>query len=418
MPISLTTELFKEQFTPMCKKSQFKYVTYDSNNCLISIKEHRDEQGNNIAFNEDEINEELQNIKSVINNAVLLQDNTLQFLLSSDIQHNDLNLSGFYKGKISLLNQNSYGVIFANVNNIIDISKIKNAADLELKDILIDNLYLCEITIPLDINIDEEKLHLIQTSIITDVAYCKLIQFKIIGIENAKQFNVEKKNEINTICYYDKTPLHFFLLAEKIQYTHFKYLEYYHIIEYYFMVYSKKRISNIVSNFLTSIFTKNHALDDDFLYDSFKEFMNPHRSQANSFSEDNQIQELFGAFNYSTLTEALNNNINDLSFLVKNLEIVKDTKIKQSSCFAKNCKTLVTDLAEDDHKKEFLIGLANRIYKIRNYIVHTKKGEVSSLVFHPSHQNLDSLIEDTLLIREIARFTLIKAASSREFSIN
>lgn len=362
-------------------------------------------------FFDDDVTVELSNITKAQGNFVVINQDTLQFILLSEEDIEDtIDLSGIYSGSIRKLSENMYGIITQNIELLLDTSLICESKDYELKDLLRQNLYICEVSFP-DTTLTEKVVKKIKTSIVMDVLYHRQLNFKLLENKDIKNtLTVQKNPIINTVIYSDETPLEYFILAEQIEFVNFKYLEYYHVIEYYFMVFSKKKIAVIMSDLITNTFLKNKKLDDDFLYNTYKSFMNPHRINNDDFKENTQLLELFKSLNYDLIVDAIDSSsLKNVNFLVKDLTQVKNIKITVEDCFNKDKKKL-SKSCTDEEKEDFLIALAERIYKIRNYIVHTKKGEHNSSVFHPSHNNLKELNNDVLLIRELSRITLMRAA--------
>ncbi|MGJ0363045.1 hypothetical protein [Aliarcobacter cryaerophilus] len=392
-------------------KAKYTNVTYDNIQLLTITKDGIDYF---INLPKDEIEEELSFLTKVVNDCTII-DNKLQFILfSDDTNIQDLALEAMYTGTIKKFKDNiQYPILIRNFD-LLKIDFTKN--NYTLDELISDNLYICDIKIP-NSNISKEQLMIIVDSIILDVLYSKSIRFnfykKLVNI-NDEVVTYKILDHINTIAYKDIVPLQYFILAETIKYSNFKYLEYYHVIEYFFVMFSKKRISEIMKQLITDTFVKNKNLDDDYLFEIYRSFLNPHRIRKNEFSEVDQLLELFKSINFDTLSEALSAINFDISKLSSAIFGINETKIDLNKCTKKASGKLKLDTAIDqDEKLVFLSKLATRIYKIRNYIVHTKKGELSIDVFYPNSDNLSKLREDILLIREISRILLIQ--SSFEF---
>lgn len=413
----MTGSLQASNFIDNLKKhiGQAYQYTYSAIDGHLLIK--NDDISVELLIDEEEINAELANVCKVIDGAVYLNDSTLQFVLTLDeILEEDIVIEGFYTGRISKLMTNQYGIIIYN-HKLIDTSKINETGSFELKNLLFDNLYLCDIRIPAGTSTKKENIKIIKTSILMDTSYSKIQKFRLFeDHQTTNRLVLKTYSNVNTIRYHDEIPLSYFLLAEKIEYTNFKYLEYYHVIEYYFMVFSKKRISKIMSDLVTDVFLKNKSLNEEFLYDTYKKFMNPHRIKEEEFSELNQLLKLFQIVEYDSLVDILNASLKP-AFLYQDFSFINNTKINIDNCFNSDKKRLIRNCTEEE-QKHFLELLAKRIYKIRNYIVHTKKGEIESSVFHPAHNNLEKLNDDVILIREVSRLFLIMAATSNDFQIN
>lgn len=359
---------------------------------------------------DDDIAIELGNVTKAQGNFIVINENILQFVLVSEKNIDDtIDLQGIYPGSINKLTENMYAIITQNIE-LLNLSVVSESNEYELKDLLHQNLYICEIGFP-NTQLTEKLVKKIKTSIVMDILYHKLLNFTLLENKDKKNTITIGQNEIiNTVAYSDEVPLEYFILAEQIEFVNFKYLEYYHVIEYYFMIFSKKKIANIMSDLITNTFLKNKKMDDEFLYNTYKSFMNPHRVDNDDFKEHTQLLELFKSLNYDVIVDTINaSSLKDVNFLTKDLHQVKNIKINSANCFNEKQKKLLKNCT-DEEKELFVISLAERIYKIRNYIVHTKKGELNSSVFHPSHNNLKELNNDVLLIRELSRIILIKAA--------
>ena len=404
MPDILTKDNLKNKIDTLFSAEDFT--------CTLSedaIELTKGEITASILFDND-ITVELNNVTKAQGSFVVINQDTLQFILLSEEDIEDtIYLDGVYHGSINKLSENMYGIITQNIE-LLNTSLISESKDYELKDLLHQNLYICEIGFP-DTTLTENIVKKIKTSIVMDVLYHRQLNFTLLENKNIKNTLVIQQNAIiNTVTYSDETPLEYFILAEKIEFVNFKYLEYYHVIEYYFMVFSKKKIAAIMSDLITNTFLKNKKLDDDFLYNTYKSFMNPHRINNDDFKERTQLLELFKSLNYDLVVDAIDSSsLNNVSFLMKDLKQVKNIKIAVQSCFNRGMNKLSKSCTSEE-KEDFLIALAERVYKIRNYIVHTKKGELNSSVFHPSHNNLKELNNDVLLIRELSRITLMRAA--------
>ena len=140
--------------------------------------------------------------------------------------------------------------------------------------------------------------------------------------------------------------------------------------------------------------------------------MNPHRNKKTDFLEATQLVLLFKEIQYDSFANHLNSIFsNKLNFLKENVKLLQTGKINLENCFSKSKNQKLIISIDDEEKDKFLESLSNRIYKTRNYIVHTKKGESSDSVFDPSHNNLEKLTNEVKLIREISRLLLLKAST-------
>jgi len=185
---------------------------------------------------------------------------------------------------------------------------------------------------------------------------------------------------------YNVEALLYFLSAERNQDIRFKYLGFYHVLEFYYDTIVLERVSNILKNEI-----KNPVIFHD-------------ESKIHEISEKlkNEI--------FVSKKEFIEN-----SSLTKILEIIKEENHFRDYSSEKKILSKLTDklpqLTIDDFNAE---EIASRIYNIRNGIVHSKKEFDFKLI--PNSNYLDLLDNDVFLIKKIASW-LIKRFD-KNFEIN
>ena len=194
--------------------------------------------------------------------------------------------------------------------------------------------------------------------------------------------------------------IEYFLAAENTQYLHLKYLEYYHILEYYFLHETKEKIKKLLTNLFTSVVLRGEILTDEKYYEIGKSFFD-YYVHKDDFKEIEQLKGVINEIGYQRIAELCNENNITTAFLSKKKFGQDTTKIDIGEVRKKKKdERFKTNVKQEDAKK-FCDALAERIYKIRNHIVHTKKGEYEE-IFTPNSKNLKELKEDVSLIRTLS----------------
>lgn len=363
-------------------------------------------------ISEDEITEELQSIKLEGEFLTIGEDflnSIIQLDYDSKVQK--INLTGSYKGSIEK-KQQALGLILLNASFTIDIDKVIPTENQELDAILHDDFYVVTINrtdlykyLQREIvsgEFDELILEVdkILYSLLVQVAYLHSLNFKnprnsIIKSNDHFSEDVEIL-DVRFKKVKDSEPLLYFLAAEEMEYPHLKYLEYYHVLEYYFNYANIKKIDGIINDLVTIRLQSSGTLEDSY-YDKFSTLMKYHNDQQQKKGEENRLIDILSNdIRYPLI--ATSNLVEDLSFLSKPLFGFQNTKINLSNVY--NNRKFKEKVSEPDQAK-FCEELGKRIYKIRNFIVHTKKYEREN-VFIPSQNNYAVLANDIKLIRGIA----------------
>ena len=125
--------------------------------------------------------------------------------------------------------------------------------------------------------------------------------------------------------------------------------------------------------------------------------------------EEEQIKMVIGEIlGFNSIKSWLISHNLEIKFLSKKLFDDENTKVDISKVFTQSSNAWSQNVADID-KQAFCNAIANRIYKIRNFIVHTKKGE-RDVVFTPDLKSFESLNEDLKFIRLLS-FRVLLARS-------
>ena len=227
--------------------------------------------------------------------------------------------------------------------------------------------------------------------------------YNIIDImDNEKLINVELK------LTNDFEPILYFLEGERSKIPHFKYLEYYHVMEYYFLHHKIKQIDSLIKELIyINKIDRDIGQKESYYYKLANLYK--HYSQEADEKELPQLQYLIREdIGFLYLIDILKNNYDDIEFIKRPIFSINDSAVQISYiCNDKRGKSF-KDLSEITigDREQFCNSVANRIYKIRNSIVHTKKFEKDN-IFVPNSENFKALYNDLKLIRLLA-YTLTK----------
>ena len=194
--------------------------------------------------------------------------------------------------------------------------------------------------------------------------------------------------------------MQYFMSAESIQAPHFKYLEYYHIIEYCFLKTSIDKTKKLIKNAIAVEFA-NGKMNDNEYYELFEQMFKHYLGKddnaeefqlqgvlCNDLGSDAIVKIFMGIeLDFKFLSQSL---FSDSSIVVNNLKDIYDFNNKKFK-----------DNISDKDKDIFANEICRRIYKIRNYCVHTKKSE-NQKILTPIKSNLSILENDIIIIRALA----------------
>lgn len=214
-------------------------------------------------------------------------------------------------------------------------------------------------------------------------------------------FNVHFKNPNSTIEYkitlpnisdqvqkmpsvvFDKKPTNYFLMAEHLQYAHYRYLEYYHVLEYYFNDMIRDEVIKSIKSLIYSVTTNSRT---ESLYNDFEKIAK-NVIKPDDLNESGQIHRIVEySFNTGILTE--------------NIKCKIENKKKKYGFEA-------IDFSSDSLTKQ----IASRLYLIRNQIVHTKNNDSRGDAIAIDKEFIEFINDGHMeLIRALAYNLLLKKA--------
>ena len=171
----------------------------------------------------------------------------------------------------------------------------------------------------------------------------------------------------------------FFLDAEKNMDIRFKYLDYYYVIEYFFYGERLKTLESLIEKVIRMEKIKAYNLVDNYerlskLRELFNELEDLEKNSKEKLMFEQLVQSEYVSFD--NLIKSVGKLSRDDTNILKNTTLGLKTTAINENIYDSNgeCKQLLTP----DNKSSFLRLLTNRLYEIRNYIVHSTKYKVKT----------------------------------------
>ena len=189
--------------------------------------------------------------------------------------------------------------------------------------------------------------------------------------------------------------LNYYKQAQTSEMPVLQYLAYYHIIEFFYLSISEQNMFEQIKQQVASpMFSANNEESLKLLYQTFKK-ISKNQKEEDVWDERNALLLCLKKFvsDLSLLKSAIN------SIQTNALNYYKENEVS----FADEAKAINWDLQDND----IYTLIRNRIYSVRNAIVHSKDGEKSR--YKPFKHDKE-LNKEIPLIRAVAEFVIIYSA--------
>ena len=357
--------------------------------------------------NEDE-KKEINNCE-IYKRIILREDSIRCLLYSMNDEEENITIEGKnITLKIDLIKNDNIAenidILLTNIDDLIDFEAIEDNEDSKYLENLIRNnskfsekrLYALEIK---NINTflettqkndyENALIGLIRTNLLltNETNGCKFFLF------NPELFKKESKSKIKNIDIHPKPfvneLLYYFESAQKIPFNHIKYLEYYHVIEFFSMKQALKDQEKNIKNLVNIYFQGKDYME---MASSVKELSESLKNPV----ESKYIKQVILKIPYKDIVKMINDN-----------DLIKPLRKNYFSAPSIAGKIEITkNLIEEPEEKmlnAFWDSVFNRIYKIRNIIVHSStKDIINAERFSPNEENLQKLEPDLKFIKFIA----------------
>ncbi|WP_233898047.1 hypothetical protein [Tenacibaculum piscium] len=185
----------------------------------------------------------------------------------------------------------------------------------------------------------------------------------------------------------------YFKVAERINYLPFKFLCYYHILEYFLDKSAQLTIKRKISNLL---YKPDFEINSDYYINEISETFKYEgdRLKSDKIKIERVLQEFIDS--------------KELFKFIENLEFNEHFFQNQSLNFS---EVITLESIKNDTNAKFYKSLTNRIYSIRCSIVHSNPdfGKKDAVPFISSHKNLLILEKEIYLLEEIAKNLIINS---------
>lgn len=320
-----------------------------------------------------------------------------------------INLASNLSVKLSKDKQ-AFGVLLGNLNKVIDFTKCIENENHTIDEIVRDDIVVVVIESSSTDNLKSLSLDKVSDSLKLQMMYHNHINLtEVVNGKETNNFDAsnELQETLSAKIYDDANPLKYFLFAETVEYNHLKYLEYYHVLEYYFLHKRMKDLDTAVKDLLYLEMSNQINKDEENHYykSLVKVFDIYFKQEDKNISEQEQLKYILqDDIGYRNIAKALN-KLPNLNFLLSQACEISGTAIgvlkKNEELFKIGQKPRLLECDNKDLTDSFCEQLTNRIYKVRNFIVHSKKYE-RFRVFTPTIENLSLLQEEVNLIRALS----------------
>ncbi|MDA1602060.1 hypothetical protein PDL10_16890 [Bacillus cereus] len=326
-----------------------------------------------------------------------------------------ITINGFCEGKI-VKEYNSLALLISNIDKVINYDSFKQNRSCILEDVIDRKVLICELKIEnelLEGGISDSEKELRINQIINSVLSQIALKFNVV-LHNPRNLLSQSTNNkevlgeeasISVKYIKDYEPVLYFLAAEEIDFPHLKYLEYYHVLEYYFLHKRVKAMDGIIQQLISTKLVSGNNIYDGSYYLELNELIK-YKFDTDFNKEISQLKDIILTdIGFNSIKVILTRHGLNLGFLSKPLFNIDETIVSNLNKVYNTSQKSFKEEPKEEDKNLFCNELAKRIYKIRNHIVHTKKFEKSH-VFVPSQENYEALKNDITLIRLLSHFLM------------
>lgn len=248
----------------------------------------------------------------------------------------------------------------------------------------------------------ESDVRNILNSILFDIEYTYGYGFETISLESLTRRFIRRTNRYTELPSerlrlvfkkYIPELIEYFHIGEKVDYLPFKFICYYHIIEYY----SDKSAYHVVSEYIKKLILKPdfHLKTNHYVGQAINFF----KKENDRYTSDKiKIERVLQQFI----------NREELKSYLENIQLIEHFEKEVEISCSKPLKLSKIDFSSDSN---FFQNLTKRIYSIRCSIVHSNPDfdDSKAIPFTPTPANLDVLRLEMELIYEIARTIIVES---------
>lgn len=239
-------------------------------------------------------------------------------------------------------------------------------------------------------------------SYLFNISYSSNIVFTIVDLSEERQplrRNVRRGGQLFPYKSYNLELIKYYYQGVSTDIPFTQYLAFYHVAEFFFQTISEQEAFQEIESFITRPSFSPHRKED------IRQFYNKIKKKIRDQREDGVWDERMG------LLLCLKKYITDIEELKKSISAIDPSAID----YYRNNNTSFADEGKiinfDDISDGIYATIRNRIYSVRNAIVHSKEGE--KLRYEPFKHDKE-LSKEIPLIRAVAEEIIINSAKPME----
>lgn len=303
----------------------------------------------------------------------------------------------------------NYELFIANIAKVSDLRKMKAKDNkfVNICDDLIKKEGLCVFEInnlkildqDLQEKIQAEPNDFIRTNlVIINNDFNSLLTFFEFNLPHKEEVNITTDNEVLLLKYPFYPELLCFLeTAQKMQHNHLKYLDYYHVLEYFITAFAYKNLDDSMKKFVSIYLTGGN-------YEEFRRALVKITEEKNIafLGQDGPLVDVLKQIDVAYIVDVINRyKLYDL--LKQDIFGISDSRLLIDK-WVDNIRNIQRVTIDKSNEEEFYKRLYSRLYSIRNALIHSKAKfkKKKEIDFLPLPEYQEKLKEDTVLIRELA----------------
>lgn len=282
------------------------------------------------------------------------------------------------------------------LNRSIRMNEVRNFSD------FVESIHILTAKIIAPIEHSQHELNKMMQSYLFNIAYNKDIVFTVTNFKGSDRRRRSARREGQLFPYksYNNELITYYYQGVSTDIPFTQYLAFYHVAEYFFQTIVEQDAFQEIENFITRPSFSPYRKED------IRAFYNRIKKKMKEQKEDGLWDEKTG------LLLCLKKYVNDLENLKNTINAIDSTAIE----YYQNQKVPFASeegiINFSDSQDAIYATIRNRVYSVRNAIVHSKEGE--KLRYEPFKHDKD-LLREIPLIRAIAEEIIVNSAKRLDF---
>lgn len=267
---------------------------------------------------------------------------------------------------------------------------------------LVESLHILTAKIVSPIEHSQHELNKMMQSYLFNVAYNKDVVFTVTNFKSdiRRRRSTRREGQLFPYKAYNNelTTYYYQGVSTDIPFT--QYLAFYHVAEYFFQTIAEQDAFEEIENYITRPSFSPHRKED------IRAFYNRIKKKMKEQKEDGLWDERTG------LLLCLKKHVRDLDILKSTINAIDSTAIEYYKSETVPFASEGGIINFDDSQEAVYATIRNRVYSVRNAIVHSKEGE--KLRYEPFKHDKE-LLKEIPLIRAIAEEIIVNSAKNLDF---